>query len=249
MVFLLFLVSLIVPKGFANAVEAETSSDGEQIKSLIAKVINAYGGKRNIENVKTVYARGNINAFAFDDKGVYVYYFERPGRLRVEIKYSRSSELRILDDGEGYESVDSAPITKVKGVRYLAMLFQYKQLDLPYGLSVDAYQMHYEGKANLNGVKVDVISLNDKEGPPMKVYIDTEKFFIRKSSGYFSITKNSVTTLSSEFADFKRIDGIVLPFKITNFADGQKIAETIIREYKLDTHMENSIFLPQIIKD
>jgi hypothetical protein len=237
------LILLIILCSLSNPVIAETSGEKEKIALLISKVVKAYGGEQNITNIRTIYARGKINAIAFREKGVYVYYFKRPGRLRVKIRYTRSSELRILDDGKGYESLSGAPITEIGGIRYLAMVYQYKQIDLPYGLSGDTYEIRYEGKTTLKGMRAEVLSLDDREGPPMKIYIDTKKFFIRKVSGYFSVD-NSNTALSVEFADFRKIGGTVLPYKITNFADAQEIAETVIQEYRLNGKMGDSLFTP-----
>jgi len=239
----LCLILFAVPKFSVNAIAAKTLTDKDKVALLIAKVIEAYGGNQNIENIRSIYARGEMNAIAFRDKGAYIYYFKRPGKLRVEIKYTHSPELRILNDGRGYESIGSAPITEVGGIRSLAMLYQYKQIDLPYSIIGNGYQIRYEGKSTLKGARVEVLSLDDKEGPPMKIYIDMKKFFIRKVSGYFSVD-NANTVLSVEFDDFRKIDGTVLPFKIKNFADGQKIAETVITEYKLNGEMKDSLFAP-----
>jgi hypothetical protein len=239
----LFLILFAVTKFSENAVAANIMNDKDNVTFLIARVMEAYGGKQNIGNVKTIYARGGINAVAFGEKGDYSYYLKRPQKLRVEIRYTHSSELRILDDGNGYDSIGGAPITRVRGIRYLAMVFQYRQIDLPYGLLGNVYKIRYEGKTTLNGIKVEILSLDDRKGPSMKIYIDTKKFFIRKVSGYFSVD-NSNTSLSVEFADFRKIDGTVLPYKIMNFAGGQKIAETVIAEYKLNGEMKDSLFNP-----
>ncbi len=218
-------------------------SGGPDVKSLIQNVIRTYGGSAAVENVKSVHAVGNIKALALNDEGNYVRYFKKGGKLRVDIRYRRSSELRILNGGKGYESIDSAPITEVTGDRYLAMLYQYKQLDLPGGLLGSAYQIRYEGETNINGAEAEVLGLNDPEGPPMKVYIDQRTFHILKISGSFRVG-NETMTLSAEYSDYRKVDGTILPFKIVNFADGQKIAETSIVDYRINSQMNDTLFSP-----
>ncbi len=225
---------------------AKTGAPGntpETAQNIIEKIIKAYGGKKVVENVKSVYTDGNIKALAFNDTGKYVRYFSRDGKLRVDIKYSRSSELRILNGRRGYESMDAAPISEVTGERYLSMAYQYKQLDLPYGLLDDKYQIRYEGKADVNGVETEVLSLNDSEGPSMKVYVNNKTFYILKVSGYFP-AGNETMILSAEYSDYRKVNGTILPFRITNFADHQKIAETLIDDYRINSQMKDTLFSP-----
>ena len=84
----------------------------------------------------------------------------------------------------------------------------------------------------------------DKEGPPMKIYIDAQSFYIVKVSGYFSMGGGSME-LSAVFSEFRKVSGTYLPYRITNFAGGERIAETHIQEYKVNTPMAESLFEPR----
>lgn len=77
----------------------------------------------------------------------------------------------------------------------------------------------------------------------MKIDIDTTTFLIRKISGLFPVEGSSIV-LSSEFSDFRTVGGTILPYKITNFAAGQKIAETVVTTYRLNQPMNDSLFNP-----
>ncbi len=52
------------------------------------------------------------------------------------------------------------------------------------------------------------------------------------------------TELSSEFRDFKRVDGRLFPFRIINYAGGQRIGELRISEYKVNPVLPDSLFMP-----
>jgi hypothetical protein len=52
------------------------------------------------------------------------------------------------------------------------------------------------------------------------------------------------TSLSAEFGDFKSLDGILLPFKIINYAGGQKISFTTIDRYQINPAIHDSLFKP-----
>ena len=213
------------------------------VTTLISKIVEAYGGKETIESTKTVYAKGKIKALMRGDKGEYIIYFKRDRKLRLEILYSRSSEIRILNGSRGWRGTSKGPLPEVRNNRYLAMVFQYKRLDLPYGLLTNSYKIKRAGSDVINGKNVRVLELADNEGPQMKIYIDSENFHIVKISGFFEM-KTLTAELSAEYSDFKVIDGAPFPYKIINYASGHKVGETIIEEYSLNSGIDASLFEP-----
>ena len=216
----------------------------QNVKELIPKIISAYGGEDAIRRAKRIYATGDITAFMRNYKGTYTRYLERDRKLRVETAYaSGSSELRILNGKTGWRRMDKTPFMEVKEYQLLAMVYQYKQLDMPYGLLTGQYNVTDEGSSTLNGAEVEVLDLEDSEGPPMKIYVDLKSFHIVRIEGYFFV-KGNLTSLAAEFGDFRKVDGLLLPFKITNFGSGQLIGETIIKKYKINPSIEGSLFKP-----
>lgn len=238
-VFILLLI-LALP-ACSSAAQEEKQTPG--IKGLISKTIEAYGGKERIENIKTVYARGTINAFMRGDRGEYVLYFKRDRKLRAELLYSRSPEIRILNGSRGWRGTGRGTLPEVVNNRYLAMVFQYKRFDLPYGLLTDGYTIKDAGPDVINDKKVTVLELSNSEGPRMKMYIDAESFYIVKVSGFFTMGQMT-TELSAEYSDFRVIDGTPFPYTIINFAGGHKVGETIIEKYSVNQSMDDSLFRP-----
>jgi len=226
-----------------DAQGAETDTP-EKVKSLVDKVVQSYGGREAIERVKSLFIKGKITAWTPVDEGIYIIYFKIPRKLRVNIAYRNYTEDRILNGHRGYEGTDGYPLPEVTGIRYLSIVYQYKSQDIPYGLLHDAYRLSDEGKESVNGMPVEVLRLEDKGGPPMKIYIDLKTFRIVKISGLFSIGENE-TSLSSEFADFRGVSGMEFPFRFTNYAGGQKVARTLIEEYKINTDIDHSVFEPR----
>ncbi len=237
---LILALMLISP---VTAPALEKAAQAPDVKTLISKIIKAYGGEETIRSLKSVYAKGKIHAFMRGGKGTYVRYFKRGRKLRVETLYSRLSEIRVLNGSRGWRGPDKGPLPEVEGRRYLAMVFQYKRLDLPYGLMTGAYKIKNVGSGLVSGKQVKVLELTDSEGPPLKIYIDPRSFYIVKAAGYFKIA-DSVSELSAEFSDFRIIDGMPFPFKISNYAGGHKVGETVIEKYSVNSGMDDSLFKP-----
>ena len=221
-----------------NAVAAD------EVVSLVEKIITANGGKAAVAGMTSVHASGDIEAYMRGDRGRYELFFQRPGKLRVDTQYQRSSETRILNDSRGYRGTDKNPLSPVQGHPLLAMGYQYCHFDLVYALLTGVYAVRMKGQEILNGKPVEVIHLIADDGPPMDVYVDSETFLILKVTGYFSVTDGRLTTLSSEFSDFRKVGDTVFPFTVINYAGGEKIAETRMKTYRINPPLEPSLFLP-----
>ena len=227
---------------FAEAAMDET----QRIASIINKVIEVYGGRAAIEGIHAIHAKGEIEAFMLNDRGTYELYFKRGRKLRVETKYSRSWELRILNGDKGYKASESLPVEEAFGPRYLAMVYHYKHLDILHDLVKGTYQIRSAGRSSLNGTAVEVFHLNDKEGGVLDIFVDERNSLIVKVTGYFS-ADNKSTYLSAEFSDFKSVGGSLFPFRITNYAGGMKIAQTVIDKYLINPEIADSMFEPAVI--
>ena len=108
----------------------DVTTEAQRIASIIENIINAYGGKEIVEGIQSIHMKGKIEAFMLHDSGTYEVYFKRGKRLRVETKYERSSEVRILNGDRGYRGTNALPIEEVFGARYFAMVYQYKHMDM-----------------------------------------------------------------------------------------------------------------------
>ncbi|MGO9379100.1 MAG: hypothetical protein ACLPN1_02745 [Dissulfurispiraceae bacterium] len=235
------LMSVFVQIVFA----ADISTGPDGVQTLVAKIVAAYGGEKVIKETTSVYAIGDIEALMRQDRGSYELFFKRPRKLKVDIKYQRSSETRVLDGNTGYRGANDGPLAEINGPSLLAIVYQYKHIDLPYGLLSGAYSITSEGKKDINGTIVEIIHLSDTEGPPMDVCVDVETFHIVKVTGYFVAPDGRTMALSSEFSDFRTVGNTVFPFKVINYAAGQRIAETIMKSYKINLPTPDHLFEPK----
>lgn len=238
---ILFVVMIFVMPASASMPESKSKEHAHE--KVISEVIKAYGGEKAIKNINTIYAKGKIKALLRGLEGKYIRYFKRQRKLRVETLYSLTSEVRILNGSIGWRGNTGEPPPRVTGVRYLAMAYQYKQLDLPYGLLKGNYRVVRAGRGILNDKSSHVLDLLDDEGPMLRVYIDPDTYYIVKVIAALKKGK-STAPLSAEFSDFRIVDGVPLPHKISNYAVGHKVGETVIEEYSINAPMDDRLFRP-----
>ena len=152
-------------------------------RTVIAEVVKAYGGAQALATIRTVFAKGHVEAFMRGDEGTSIRYFQRPRKLRAELVYKHSAETRILNGSRGWRSSDNKVLAEVAGPPFLGMVYQYKYLDLPFGFLDDNYTVTLMPREKLHDADVDVLALSDAEGPPMRVYVDVKTRMILKVVG------------------------------------------------------------------
>ena len=224
----------------AAAVEQDTAS-----QTLVTKIVQAYGGAPVIERITNVNAQGDIIALMRGAHGSYQRWFARPRMLRVETEYPNSSEIRILSGEKAWSSSSRNLMRAVSGPGHLAMVYQYKQLDLPYGLLKGSYNLRHLGLENVGDKATEVMDVWDDEGPAIRVNVDTTNYYIVKVTGYISVAGTS-TNLAAEFSDFRLVDGLPMPFRIHNYAGGTPLSETVMRQYTVNPQFIPSQFEPLI---
>lgn len=218
---------------------ARAAGDKFDVDGLIQRVIEAHGGRQAILDASSVHAVGRIGGVR--GYGSYEYWLAREGRrLWLETRYPDSSERRLLIGTKGYRG-DGGAMEQVDGERYLAMVYQFKHLDLLHGLLGGAYKIRYRGTHNAVGATVHVLMLDDREGPPMMIYVNTKTNLIIGASGFFSI-KGREADLTVQLYDYMRVKGLMLPHKIVNMAGGKNISETMIGSYELNQKIPKGLF-------
>ena len=236
------ILVLLIPFTISAQTTPEIISESDE---LVSKVIKAYGGAAVIEKTRAVYARGKIKAIARKDEGTYTRHFMRDRKLRVEIKYSRSRETRIFNGSRGWRGTDRKPLQEVTGQRLFSMIYQYKQLDMVYGLLKNKYTITYTGKRRSGNKEFGVMELIDEEGPLIEIFVDLDNSFIIYVAGHFQINDRDVV-LSVVYNDFRTVEGMPMPYEISNFSGEIKIAENLIEEYLINPEMDQALFRPNV---
>jgi len=236
MIRLAFVLTLII--SFSSCAHAPSRQEGP----ITEKIIAAYGGRDRIAQVVSLAAEGRIRTLMRGDEGVYRRAQRRDGKLFVDIIYQYSSERRLLDGTRGFRGSPNS-MEEVFGPRYLAMVYQYNQLDLPYGLLDNTLTFTELRSDILRTQPVRVFQCRDRAGNEMEVFVNAESYRIMKCTGTFRL-ETGMTSLSAEFGDYRFVEGILFPFGIVNFANEQKISETEISDYLINPRLDDALFRP-----
>ena len=234
--YLFLLIALII--ALASCMHQPAQNNG----TITDRIIEAYGGRARLAAIVSITAEGRITALMRGDEGTYRRTFRKDGKLFVDIHYNRSTERRILNGSKGFRGT-GGQMEEVFGPGLLAMVYQYNELNLPYGLLDNSLTISELRRDILNNADVHVLRCTDRAGNDMELFVSAENYRIVKSVGTFAIGTQS-TSLSAEFGDFRVVDGVLFPFRIVNYAGGSKISELIISRYLVNPAADDSLFTP-----
>jgi hypothetical protein len=221
------------------SLHAPTASQGGDIRN---KIFDAYGGRERLSQISSIAAEGSITALIRGGHGIYRRALRRDGKLFVDIQYSESRETRMLSGTRALRGIDGK-LEEVSGPGYLAMVYQYNELSMPFALLDDSFVVRDLGSESPANVSVRVLRCTDRAGNSIDVFVSEVTYRIVKTLGIFSVGGES-TNLSTEFGDFRFFEGVLVPFRIVNYAGGTRISETIIDDYLFNARFDDALFDP-----
>jgi len=123
------------------------------------------------------------------------------------------------------------------------MVYQYNELSMPFALLDDTFAVKDVGSEPFAGSAVRVLRCTDHAGNTLDVFVSEVTYRIVKTLGSFSV-EGATTSLSTEFGDFRFFEGVLVPFRIVNYAGGNRISETIIDDYLFNARLNDAMFDP-----
>ena len=167
--------------------------------------------------------------------------FERPRRLRVEIAYpGEEPEVRVLDGARGWRNG-----VEVSGtVQWAAMALQAARLDLPRLLADERLKLVDGGAVKRGGRRLRAVTVPLGGGMVLTVEIDPKTGRILRSSGRVDAGHGTTLELATAYSDFRRVGGVLVPFREAGFAQGQRTGDTALGRVELLRDAPQGSFRP-----
>lgn len=181
-------------------------SDTKSVE-IINKVIKAAGGKKNLENVKTLYSEMQIN----NDPVFYITREEAPNKGALEVKVNGNSVYGYRFDGsKGFENnqgkITAMPeedIADKKNRKYIMNELAY--------LDPTIWTFNFIGEVNINNKKAYKLKGKNENGIVEYIYFDANTFYKIRKEMLIDNNENKVTTF--EYSDYRDVNGVKLNFK------------------------------------
>jgi hypothetical protein len=222
------VVRAALPVALLLALPVPARADEPSLSLLLKRTLDAYGGQGALARYPAVRQEGAVTStLRQGSAGKLTRLFERPRRLRVETAFrGEEPEVRLLDRGRCWRSG-----VEVSGTgRYQAMVLQAARLDLPLILVEGRMKLVDGGTVRHGRQKLRVVTLPLAQGLSLTAEIDPATGRILRSTGRMEIGPAGPMDFVTTYDDFRRVDGVLVPFREDSFAGGQKTEETVLEK-------------------
>jgi hypothetical protein len=207
--------------------------------ALIRRCVEAYGGEAALARAARAVHQGTVTSLLHPGvTGRIGRAYHRPGKLRVEVDFGGEGEVRILDGGRGWRQGQ-----EVSGMHLASMILQAARLDLPSLLSAWQDRVEDRGGMELDGKTLRVLAIRVAPGLVVEADLDPATGRILRSRGTSTGGPNPLE-FTTTFSDFRTVDGLLVPFHETNWANGRTTGETVLERVELPRELPDELFRP-----
>jgi hypothetical protein len=210
------------------AIPDNAASQADDVQSVIAQVLEAYGGARLAE-VGALRLEGDIYAFPRREDGRFIRIVEGPGRLKTLLHYPSNTEARILRDERGWRGPTPGTVVEVSGPMLQAMTLQSARAGIPWIVAGLRSVLRITAQSE-NTV---VLTAELSEQLLLRFFIDTRSHQVRRSESDVRMGSRTIP-FSTDYSDFRTIDGIVVAFREDTYASGVHTATSTVQHVVLN---------------
>lgn len=226
---LLFVLGTFMPA--ASAME---------ISALLDKVAATYGINSLAGGIKGIRQTGRTFSSMRQEEGPIVRTYQHPDRLRIEIRYPGSEEVRVLNGSQAWKQGE--PIT---GSFHAAMILQAARMALPWNLQKDRSSLRDLGTLKLDdGKNIQVLEQPLGIGLVMRATIDTDTGHILRSVGRMTGSMG-IMEFGTIYEDFRMQDGLLYAATERHFAMNQATGYTHIDKIEFVDALPEKQFIPE----
>lgn len=214
-------------------------------KDLLTEAVEAHGGLgafRAVANWKSeakvtiIMPQGGTMEATVNEITVY------PDKNRSEITMPFGQMIQVLSGDQawatgpqGIQDLDESQKEDMKSslFRDMILLFQRSQDDV--------FTVQALGETDVEGTMTEGILIKDDEGNSVKMYLDSETFFVVKRV-YQGSTMRGVASMEEFLSDYREVDGIKVPFRLDVKADGEPYIGVEAQEIHINTEVDPALF-------
>jgi outer membrane lipoprotein-sorting protein len=234
------IVTLGVVFGFflsSAALSAQTADE------LLAKMIEAQGGKKVLEGIKDMTVTGTLEVVPQGMEGSLTVYKKEPDKRRSDIEIMGMLITNCFDGkiawGTNQQTFDVEEFTgpqadniKREAMPIVAALYPEK-----YGIS-----HALKGKESLEGKEYHVLERKYEDGFTATIYVDPETYLPYRTDVNTPDATGVEHAVEQYATDYKKVNGLMMSHSVTQFLDGMEYLVITISEVKFNTGIEDTLF-------
>lgn len=217
------------------------------VDELRTKMIEAYGGEENIRKHKSSLTRVEIDLENQGVQGKGTISARAPNLVASEMTFETLGKkigtvVTYFDGSNGGELVSFAPEETYSGKRLEDVRIGSDFYDM-LNWKTNYKTITVKRLDKVDGEDVYVVEKQSEKGTPVTDYISTKSFLLlRRDSILVSETSALELPVKQTFADYRKVDGVMIPFKSVsnNVANGDIVMRVV--DVKFDVDIADSVF-------
>lgn len=217
---------------------------------LIEKAIEASGGEANIRKAETRIATFDIDLVHQGIKGFGTVYSKAPNKTATETTITALGKeigktFDYFDGKAGATMLTFAPTEEYTGTRLDDMRLQAHTNGL-----IDSDELFEKitvtGKGTVGDEECYVVEFEPKKGSKYREFYSAETFLLLKREGV-TVSSTSSTRLpyTTFFSDYRKVDGVMLPFRVVTSSVSNGDVVITFKEIKTNVPIKDSVFAPR----
>lgn len=216
---------------------------------IMSKAVEAIGGEAKLRKMTTREIVSEIDAVHQGIKGKSISYAKAPNRAATLTTMTAlgkmiGKSLSYFDGTNGQEISSFLPVEKFSGKRLEDVRIEsdfYNALN---------WKTNYQ-TAEVKGIeKVGeedcyVVELTPEKGSKTTQYYSVNSFLLLKKVGVIISNTGQTEQYTLTFSDFRKVDGLQIPFKTVNFTSSMGDIISTVRSVKHNEKIEDNIFSPK----
>lgn len=248
-------VTVTQPEGVFEFKVAAAAASAPPITAdeLMPKTIEAAGGEANLRKITTRYMEADVDLENQGVQGRSKTWSKAPNKTATEMTMTALGKTIATGweyfDGTGGEEIYSfAPADRYTG----------KRLD-DIALSADLYSplnwktlfktVSVKRIAKVGDEDCYVVDFEPVKGSGFTEYYSTKTFLLRKRTGVISSsTSEQKTPYTITFEDYRKVDGLMLPYKLISYNPGNGSIVSTVKLYKQNMPVDDKLFVTRTVK-
>jgi len=210
----IFIILLILIAGLSPLLAQNTAD-------ILKKMIDAQGGEKLLSSIKDSTMSGTMEMIQMGLTGSLTMYQKEPNLMRME------AEVMGMTITQAFDGEKAWMINPQTGAAE----------ELPPEAADDI-----RGKEQINGKDYFVLEQAFSDGFKATLYIDPDTYLVYKTKARTTNQMGIEVEAETIMSEYKKIEGMPVPQKLTILQDGEEFMTMTITEVKFNTGLEDSFF-------
>ncbi len=215
----------------------------QNAKDILAKMIEAQGGRAPLEKIKDTTMTGTMEIIQFGISGSLSIYMKEPDKVRMDMEFMGTVITQAYDGENGWGvnpqtgAVEDMPEDQAKEMKRMAMGNVSFLNPEKYGINYT-----YKDKETIEGKDYFVLEQAFEDGHTVTMYVDTKTYLVYKTREMQTNMAGVLEETENFYGDYKKVDGVMMFHSMRVEQGGQEAMTMTITEVKFNSGLEDSFF-------